>query len=1146
MALVKVLVVEDEEPVAVYLSDLLPLLGYEVCASVASGPEALRAVELHRPDLVLMDIHLSGEMDGIDVANALLASHPLPVVFLTADSDQETMRRAKETDPFAFLAKPFDERILRITLEMALNKQRFGRQLAEREQWLSAILSSIDDGVAVSDVLGATQFLNPVAEQILGWKLTEARGRPLDEVLPLREEGSGRPLAMGGPPAGSSPSSVSSASLVDRSGQRRDCEVSVSPLRDASGRQVGEILVFRDVSDRRRGERLLASSEAKFRALTESTVAAIFISQQERIVHANSAAERMVGRCRDELLGIPLTDLLPTDFRRSLPQAPEAGARHPPLEVRIVGSGGEERWVSMTLDRMDLDDQPAVLVTAFDIHDRKQVEEDLRESEVKHRLLLDSIRSPIWALKEDMSLLYLNNAFATLLGTDIQQLVGQNIATVWPDFPAVCPPELLRRVLTDGETQHVEGKVEGVFFSSRIYRTPWGILAISEDISEHKRTVEALLGAYEFLEKVMESTENGIYVLDPEGVFKLVNQASGRLTGIPPADLAGRSFFSLFAPDRQPWVRDLFARVLAGGTVSQSESEIDRPDGSRVIVALSLVPMSQEGAVISVVGTAVDITERKSAEVEIRKAKEAAEAASRAKSEFLANMSHEIRTPLNAIIGFSDLLAHTLLAGEQRDYVQTISQAADALLVLINDILDHTKVEAGKVELESIPFDLGNTVQDVVGLMTFKARNKNLALTHHLSPGMPTRFRGDPGRIRQVLLNLVNNAVKFTERGEVKIEVFREAAEGEKTRLRVEVSDTGIGIGPEDQKKLFRSFSQVDASTTRKFGGTGLGLAISRQLVELMKGEIGVRSEPGRGATFWFTVLLESIPQEGFPTRIPLADIRGVRVLVVEESPSTRQRLVEMVESWGCLASQVGDAGEALAVLGRAARSEAPFQVLLVDFNMTGVNGEQLARDIKSDPALAPLGMIVMTSVGRPGDGLLMKRMGFSGYLTKPVQSSHLYDCLAMVLGLGDLPEPQRDAVMITRHLIREQRRQEARILVAEDNIINQKLVMHILEKAGFHPDVVSNGREAVTAALSGSYQLVLMDVQMPEMGGLDATREIRRLQSGFLPIIAMTASAMKGDREMCLAAGMDDYLSKPIQREVLMEKIDHWLAKPS
>lgn len=1015
----RILVVEDEETVAVYLGDILRRLGFDICASVRSGTEAVALTVPLAPDLVLMDVHLAGELDGIQTAEKIRRLRSVPVVFLTADAQEETMRRARGITPDAYLLKPFDERTLRITLDLALARHQLEERLAERERWLSAILNSVDDGVVVTDALGRVQFLNSRAESIAGRMSAVSLGKKLTEILPLRDAAGHQVI---GPARGLS------ATLTASGGGRVDCEVSISPLLDPVGRGHGEVVVFRDSSAR----------------------------------------------------------------------------------------------------------------------DRRKAEEGLRESEIKHRLLLDSIRAPIWALDEDMALLYLNNAFAHLVGAPDSELVGRAIAEVWPGFSDLCPPEVCQRVLRTGGGERVEGKVMGVTFSTHVYRTPWGVLIVSEDISERKGAEEALLGAYEFLERVMESTDYGIYVLDIHGAFKLVNQAVGRITGIPSGDLTGRSFFDLFPESQRSWTQEAFARVLAGEKVLQGESEIRGRTGETVYVNISLVPMFQDDQVISVVGTASDITARKAVEAEARHAKEAAEAASRAKSDFLANMSHEIRTPLNAIIGFSDLLSHTRLEEEQQEYVRTINQAADALLVLINDILDHTKVEAGKLELESIPFDLHNTVQDVVELMTFKARNKNLDLSFRFNSEFPGRLRGDPGRIRQVLLNLVNNAVKFTERGGVKIEVSTSVAAEGKTRVRIEVVDTGIGITVADQEKLFRSFSQVDASTTRKFGGTGLGLAISKQLVRLMKGEIGVRSEPGLGSTFWFTMTLDCLPKEEHPASIPHADIRGVRLLVVEESPAERQRLVEMVESWGCVSGQAGDAREALRTLGQAVAAGNPYQVALIDFNMTGVNGEQLARDIKADPLLETVGLIVMTSIGYPGDALSMKRVGFSGYLTKPLRASQLFDCLAMVLGLGDLPELQRDTVMVTRHLIREQRRRGVRILVAEDNLINQKLVLRILEKAGFHSDVVSNGREAVAAVLTGRYQLVLMDVQMPEMGGLEATREIRRLRSEPLPIIAMTASAMKGDREMCLAAGMDDYLSKPIQREMVLEKIDRWLSARS
>jgi len=653
--------------------------------------------------------------------------------------------------------------------------------------------------------------------------------------------------------------------------------------------------------------------------------------------------------------------------------------------------------------------------------------------------------------------------------------------------------------------------------------------------------------------QIVETALDSFIGTDSNGIITDWNAQAETTFGWSRSDAIGRSLYQTIAANRnreehQQIVAELLASTEASGMRKRIETTRLHKDGREFPIELS-ASVIRVGEGYRFGAFLRDITDRKRSEQELIGAKEAAEAASRAKSEFLANMSHEIRTPLNGVIGITDLALDTELTSEQREYLETVKLSADSLLTVINDILDFSKIEAGKVDLELDDFNLRDSVETTMKTMALRADEKGLELLCEIAPSVPDVLHGDSNRLRQVLVNLLSNAIKFTDQGEVALNVHIEAEDGDNRIVHFTVSDSGIGIPLEKQKVIFQPFAQADNSTTRKYGGTGLGLTISKRLVGLMDGQMSVESEVGRGTRFHFTARLKTSEK---PIEVgsiaPPEILCDVKVLIVDDNRTNRRILERMLKRWEMKSTSVEDGQEALAQLSSAKKAGNPFGLVLTDMHMPKMDGFTLIEQIRQRPELSTAIIMMLTSAGHRGDGARCQELGVAAYLLKPIRQSDLREAIARVLGARE----QKGAIpLVTRYSLQDARdpATSLRVLVAEDNSVNQLLATRLLEKRGHRVMMTANGLEALAALEKESYDLVLMDVQMPVMDGLEATaalraKEIEKGDGIHQPVIALTAHAMKGDQDRCLAAGMDGYLAKPIRPQELDAVLKIYLTR--
>jgi len=969
--------------------------------------------------------------------------------------------------------------------------------------------------------------------------------------------------------------------------------------------------IIEDITDRKEAEAARRESENKYQTILDSIEEGYYeVDLVGNMIFFNEAQQRILGYPAHELMGLNNRVFMDEEIARKVLQTfkkvYETGQSETAFDWKIIRKDGSVRWLEASVSLMKDADGRATgfrgvcrditnrkqseaelvkhrehltqlveertreiteknIQLSEEIAERERTEKALRESEDHMHSIIRGAPDPMVVYDFDGNVTYLNPAFSRVFGWDLEELNGRKIDYV-PEEELAETRKLVDKVKLGENLYGIEtrrltksGEVLDISMSAAIFRDSQGQIMGNvitlQDITDRKIAEKELRFRTAFFERLIESSPEGIVIMDIDGRIKQINSEFTRLFGFTEEDVIGRNLNDLVVPPERKEEAIKIAQ-LSDGKTYQIEKVRQRKDGSLVDVSLSGGPIIMDGKLEDVFVIYRDITDRKLAEKELRTAKDKAVEATRAKGDFLANMSHEIRTPMNGVMGMAEILLDTELTEDQREYVLTINDSANALLTIINDILDFSKIEAGKLDLSSEPFDFQTAAEDVGQLLAMNAKDKGIDLIVRYAPGTPRYLIGDAGRIRQTLMNLAGNAVKFTEQGHVLIDIQCEGKDDDIATLSVKVEDTGIGISEDALESVFEKFTQVDSSRTRAFGGTGLGLSISKQLIDLMGGSLDADSKAGAGSTFRFQLTLP-LAKEPSKQVHPRLDLSEVHTLVVDDNPVNRKVICEQLESWGIPFDQAASGNEALKLMRKAGREEDPFRIALLDHQMPEMDGETLAKTIKDDKAFSDTILIMLSSGGFNADPNRMKTIGVQASLVKPIRTSQLLDILisAWATNQGEgTKEPGIDEKRVAQDKTEYRTERKAQdtfkadVLLVEDNPTNQKVSATVLNKLGCRVKLAVNGKEALELMQTGEYDIVFMDCQMPVMDGFEATRRIRKGEGieRHTPIVAMTANAMEGDREKCLKEGMDDYIPKPVNHDKIKSVLRRFCGTPA
>jgi len=1042
-------------------------------------------------------------------------------------------------------------------LELAAQKD----SIAATEAWYHGIIESAPDGLMVTDEHGTVIMVNPRMLDLFGYAEHELVGQPMEILVPHAIRGHhpglrqgflavGLPRNMGG--------TNSSLKGVRKDGSEFPVEVGLSRLPAIGGHGVCVCASVRDVTNRNRVEQEVRNSQRQIRTLVDGIGSIITLKDREgRYQLLNATYAKYVGTGESEVLGKSAHDLWPREMADKIVEVEnrvlETGEAITYEEIIPTADGSEPRSFMTTKTPLvnEAGEIYGICGIATDITEHKKSQEAMRLANAEQTAMFEATTLGIAFIRERV-VVRGNSQLDALFGT---AQLGQS-PRAWYATEEAFNQGLseIYEQLSRGEKHHREEELvraDGTRFWCQLSGaaidpsdlgkgTVWMLL----DVTARKQAEQEVQRSRQFMEAVLENINSAIYVKDVQGAYTYVNSDWERATGLERAQVLGHSALDVHPRGRGEAYHAMDLQALEAGQLLVTE-EVAGQEGEERHFQVTKVPMRQGDEISGLCSIAFDVTDRKKSEEDIRRAKEMAEDATRAKSEFLANMSHEIRTPMNAIIGMSHLALQTALDNKQRNYIEKVNRAAESLLGIINDILDFSKIEAGKMSMEQVDFRLEDVLDHVANLIGMKAEDKGLELLFSTADEVPTALVGDPLRLGQILANLGSNAVKFAEQGEIVLGIEVAGQHSEGVELHFWVKDSGIGMTPEQCERLFQSFSQADSSTTRRYGGTGLGLAISKTLVEMMQGRIWVESAVGQGSTFHFHVRF-GLQAQPMPRRMFDAhELLGLRVLVVDDNAAAREILSTMARRFGLEVDMARDGDEGLRMVEGAESRSLAYDLVLMDWKMPRMDGAEAVRRMQALKGGAAPAVIMVTAFGREEAMNAVHSQGarVNAVLTKPVTASTLLEAVGEALGRGRVV-PDRVATRAqgqTEHL---QQLKGARVLLVEDNALNQELAMELLRQAGMEVVLANHGQEALDLlAADPRFDGVLMDCQMPVMDGYTATRHLRSLpQFANLPIIAMTANAMAGDREKVIAAGMVDHIPKPLRVEEMFACMARWI----
>jgi PAS domain S-box-containing protein len=938
-----------------------------------------------------------------------------------------------------------------------------------------------------------------------------------------------------------------------RSKKRWDKEQTL--LLNAVGGNICNVII------RLQAEHSLRRSETMFRHIIESSQDSMLVIDTKDVIrYANPAALNLYQCTAVELVNQLFSSPLNPDQ----------------VELEILRSNGTSCISELQIANIEWEGQTMVLLSLRDITARKETEKALRHSEQRLQMVISHLPVILFILNPQGIYTFSRGKGLEIFGLAEDEMIGQAIFERYQAYSPIIAN--VERALAGESFTAIEwiGQLAFEVRYSPLYdfhQEFIGTMGVSINVTEYKHAECALQYQAQRNHLILQSSMDGFCMNNYQGKLLEINPAFCTLLGFNRQTLLEKSLSDLLIPEKRPELPAKLQKIIRQGSgrfetrfqhhsgktldveISMSYIEFNnerllRLEGQSEELFLKTDPLSTVAS-IAKTGESVflcfirDVTLRKQSEIELRQAKEAAEAASRSKSDFLATMSHEIRTPMNGVLGMTELLKNTRLTSQQQHYVDMIYLSGESLLTVINDILDFSKIEAGKLVLEEIEFNLRNLIEEVISLFAASAHRKGLELIYHLPLTIPLQVQGDPSRLRQVFNNLLGNAIKFTDQGEILLRVNLLNDLSQQLDLHFEVADTGIGINREAGERLFQPFSQADSSTTRRYGGTGLGLIISRRLVQMMGGEMGLTSKVGEGSTFWFNLTLKksAIPYNGFTDeeKTKIAQLRDLKILIVDDHAAYREVLYEQTHHWGLIVDIASDAEHALEMLQSAFVQQQSYHLVLIDAVMPDMDGITLVKTIKSKSDFVNLPLVMLASVYQPLDDHRVIEL-LADYLYKPVSQSQLLDCLVRILIKGQRTIPLQTVNKPQKADIVTPLRWKA--LLVEDNLVNQEVERSLLQKLGCDVTLAEDGLEALAALQRQEYDIIFMDCYMPQMDGFEATRRIRsqELASKRLPIIALTANAMQGDRERCLNAGMDDYISKPVRSDSFQRVLEHWL----